>query len=303
MTDSLYSERPEDRIRAASAYTVFPPEVSMPPRWKRSWQLTLRGRDPQLGRPWETDLARACRQTRWPAHAFGTANASLLVLWHRPGVEPPGSSLAAWIDPPTPVLGGVGHAHVDRFVPDALRSDPSWNLLWAHRSPRGGRPRTRRPRSVRRDTRLGCVPAPGPQPDRQPRTHADPQCSGTPTSLDRAGLPKAAGSGGRATSMGPQARRAASSRDCWEPPGDPGGRQLRQPVHAPGRGARAGARPHRLRRMARSARGRAEPPAAHRGTPRIAGCFGSARPRDMAGPTCTWVRPRPMSRTSARCRC
>lgn len=121
----LYAADVRTRIEAAAAYTVFADGGEPPTSARASWLKTLAGREPKQGRAWPTDLVDSCGPRRWPKHAFGTANAPLLVLWHRPGVAAPGSRL----EPETPVLGGVAHAHVERFVPDCLARDKSWDLL------------------------------------------------------------------------------------------------------------------------------------------------------------------------------
>lgn len=128
MLDSLtelYSSDVRSRVSAAAGYTVFPERSEPPAAFRTSWLKALGGQDAKSGDRWPGDLAAACASGTWPRHAFGTANAPLLVLWHRPGVAAPGSQ----IEPETPTLGGVGHAHVERFVPDYLARDKSWDLL------------------------------------------------------------------------------------------------------------------------------------------------------------------------------
>jgi hypothetical protein len=104
---------------------VFPQGGEPPAAFRTSWLKVLGGRNAKSGDLWPDDLAATCALGTWPKHAFGTANAALLILWHRPGVAAPGSQ----IEPETPTLGGVGHAHVERFVPDYLSRDKSWDLL------------------------------------------------------------------------------------------------------------------------------------------------------------------------------
>src|SRR5688572_5505166 len=121
----LYSSDVRTRVSAAAQYTVFSSGGEPPAAFRTSWLKTMRGGVATSGRPWPSELTAACAAGTWPQHAFGTANAALLVLWHRPGVAAPGALIA----PETPTLGGVGHAHVERFVPDYLSRDKSWDLL------------------------------------------------------------------------------------------------------------------------------------------------------------------------------
>lgn len=121
----LYSSDVRARLSAAAAYTVFLDGGEPSSAYRSSWLKALGGRDPKAGRRWPSDLVAACAPGVWPKHAFGSANAPVLVLWHRPGV----AALGSQIDPETPTLGGVGHAHVERFVPDYLARDKSWDLL------------------------------------------------------------------------------------------------------------------------------------------------------------------------------
>jgi hypothetical protein len=121
----LYSSDVRTRVNAAAQYTVSASGADLPAAFRASWLKTLGGRDARSGRAWPSELIAACAAGTWPKHAFGTANAALLVLWHRPGVAAPGSQ----IEPETPTLGGVAHAHVERFVPDYLSRDRSWDLL------------------------------------------------------------------------------------------------------------------------------------------------------------------------------
>lgn len=119
MTTNLYSDRIVERERAASEYRVF---AGVPPINMADWNTALEFRDPHKGKDWPKSIARLAAPKSWPSHAFGTANAGVLLLWHRPGLSgkvgspPPG----AFIGPHTPVLGGVSHAH---------------NIVWPKRHP------------------------------------------------------------------------------------------------------------------------------------------------------------------------
>ena len=67
--------------------------------------------------------------SKWPEHAFGTANAACLLIWHRPGMAgrdgyPPAG---AYIGPKIPVLGGIPHAQ-NVFWP-RYHPSPSWRNL------------------------------------------------------------------------------------------------------------------------------------------------------------------------------
>jgi hypothetical protein len=128
-TRNLFATDVRARSAAAAAYSVFPDGGPPSKLWREEWSRTLGERDPQQGAPWPPELARRAAVDCWPAHAFGTANASILMLWHRPGAEDKAAMRAAWIDPEAPVLGGVSHAHVERFVPEVLRRDVSWDRL------------------------------------------------------------------------------------------------------------------------------------------------------------------------------
>ena len=125
--DDLFSGDLRTRISSAQQYSVFAKGIRIPKEGEPSWSGVLSGRQIDEGHPWPTDLARACSEKFWPQHAFGTANAAILILWHRPGLG--GSNTLHFLPPRVPNLGGVPNAHVLRYVPDIIRKDKSWDLL------------------------------------------------------------------------------------------------------------------------------------------------------------------------------
>lgn len=131
---NLYSESIQERERAAKEYKVFPivPKELPPP-----WYGLLRNRELKAGKKWPKEILPHVSADVWPEHAFGTANASLILLMHRPGQSSrPGSPApGSYIGPHIPVLGGIGHAHnvswkkkypdltwksIHEFIPSAL---------------------------------------------------------------------------------------------------------------------------------------------------------------------------------------
>ena len=119
MIEDLYSKDLKVRERASCLYRMF---SAQPAESLADWREVLEGRDPSHGAEWPEEIRPLVVPEAWPQHAFGTANAACLLLWHRPGdagpnAHPPAGS---YIGPHTPILGGVGHAH---------------NLLWPKRHP------------------------------------------------------------------------------------------------------------------------------------------------------------------------
>ena len=110
MSEALYSPDPAEREAEAKKYRVFHrKDVKMPPKWRNDWDELLQGRGIKEGRPWPDSLLRLMRSRKWPKFTFGTANASCLVVLHRPG--PKGTNTSSHIKPRLPVLGGISHAH------------------------------------------------------------------------------------------------------------------------------------------------------------------------------------------------
>ncbi len=118
----LYSWSLRDRERAARAYRTFACQTDFAPQDARYWEGRL-----QDGEEWPDALADLVRGGLWPEHAFGTANAGLVVFWHRPGLGGKEIPAGAHIGPRVPILGGWGHPHL-RYWPE-LHPSPSWRLL------------------------------------------------------------------------------------------------------------------------------------------------------------------------------
>ena len=118
----LYSLDISERERAASSYQVFAESrASTPPHWGN----ILRGRNPNDGLAWPKEISSLVTGDIWPKHAFGTANAACLVIWHRPGKSASMDHQAGeYIGPHTPVLGGIGHAHNELW--HSLHPNRSW---------------------------------------------------------------------------------------------------------------------------------------------------------------------------------
>lgn len=128
--DELWSNDFLVREKAASRYAVFADGSAPPAAWEEHWNKVMNGRRAEEGLAWPGHLVEAASQSRWPPYAFGTANASVLVLWHRPGQlkgESRTPDRPLWIDPRTPTLGGVAHAHVASFT--SVVPSRSWLLL------------------------------------------------------------------------------------------------------------------------------------------------------------------------------
>ena len=68
----------------------------------------LDGRDLESGRDWPEQLLGLLKTRKWPEYTFGTANASCLVVLHRPGDASVNKvSGDTFISPDLPVLGGI----------------------------------------------------------------------------------------------------------------------------------------------------------------------------------------------------
>ena len=126
----LYSDDLRVREQAAKQYRIFPQQrLSIPSEYRRDWMELLGERRIGDGEPWPDDIAGMARQSRWPDHAFGTANAACLLIWHRPGDAGPGGHppAGAHIGPKVPVLGGIPHAQ--NLFWGRYHPSPSWNEL------------------------------------------------------------------------------------------------------------------------------------------------------------------------------
>lgn len=83
--------------------------------------------DWSTGIPWPETLAREYVPKAWPPYAFGTANAAILVLLHRPNLgEHDGLK---FVPPHTPNLGGVPNANVVWEVAKGTQGKRSYDLL------------------------------------------------------------------------------------------------------------------------------------------------------------------------------
>lgn len=126
----LYADDLRVREQAAKQYRIFPQQrLSIPSEYRRDWMELLGERRIGYGERWPESIARMARMSRWPDHAFGTANAACLLIWHRPGGAGPGGHPlpGAHIGPKVPVLGGIPHAQNlfwGRYHPSR-----SWNEL------------------------------------------------------------------------------------------------------------------------------------------------------------------------------
>jgi hypothetical protein len=102
--DGLWATSLTNRLLAGRRFRLFPETVSIPRTWRRVADI-----DQEAARlAWPTGLV--ARYADWQEHAFGPANAAVLLLWDRPGPLPSGRP--DWIDPSVPNLGGVPRAHV-----------------------------------------------------------------------------------------------------------------------------------------------------------------------------------------------
>jgi len=77
----LYSSNLQERETASSAFRAFARETTIPAQYLRYWQ----GANHE-GVEWPENLKALAAEGVWPEHAFCTANAALVVFWHRPGL-------------------------------------------------------------------------------------------------------------------------------------------------------------------------------------------------------------------------
>lgn len=122
--NELFAWSLSERLNASRKYEVFGLPVTFTGTEKASW-LQLRGGSLTGGEPWPDVLKDSVKH--WPEHAFGTANAAVLVLWHRPGMGAGGSEPGGYLGPQFPNLGGIPHLHVREWP--RRHPDPSWNNL------------------------------------------------------------------------------------------------------------------------------------------------------------------------------
>ena len=109
--DKQYSQNPAEREAEAKKYRVFHKDVRIPRKWKNDWDELLQGRNIKEGHPWPDSLLKLMRNRKWPEYTFGTANASCLVVLHRPGKADVNKVKDTYIQPTLPVLGGIPHTH------------------------------------------------------------------------------------------------------------------------------------------------------------------------------------------------
>lgn len=121
--DSLFAPSLNTRESAAAGYTVFADGNAPPSMYAYEWSKVTKGK--RAGVHWPDALREFCGEEAWPRYAFGTANAAILLLLHRPGMAGQGAGLDH-IPPRTPTLGGVPHAHVWGWSPSR---DKTWGSI------------------------------------------------------------------------------------------------------------------------------------------------------------------------------
>src|SRR4051794_29484730 len=111
--DKLFQNDVRSRVLAAREYSVLPDRSEPPQQFWPEWSRVLKGRKASDGKEWPPELVRVCNEVVWPSYAFGAANASILVLWHRPelggGQIVDGIRMEPFIKPHTPNLGGISN--------------------------------------------------------------------------------------------------------------------------------------------------------------------------------------------------
>ncbi len=120
--DRLYSRNPIVREKEAAKYRVFHKNVKIPSKWREDWNELLCKRDVNNGLAWPPNLLKLMRRRRWPEYSFGTANASCLVVMHRPGGTDANKVMDMFISPGLPILGGIPHAHNAFWYPRYSKS-------------------------------------------------------------------------------------------------------------------------------------------------------------------------------------
>ena len=115
--DKLYSNDPIVREEEATKYHVFHKKVRIPAKWRGDWNEILDARGVNTGLAWPNHLLRLMKSRKWPEFSFGTANASCLIVMHRPGDTNVNTVDETHIAPDLPVLGGIPHAHNEFWYP------------------------------------------------------------------------------------------------------------------------------------------------------------------------------------------
>ena len=167
--DRLYSGNPIVREKEAAKYRVFHKNVSIPSKWREDWNELLGERDVSRGLDWPRNLVELMRSRTWPEYSFGTANASCLVVMHRPGDTNVNRVDDTFISPDLPVLGGIPHAHNAFWYPRYSTSRTHGAL---HRNLAPAFASLNNPWSQVMTTCLTTSPAPTGQVDAQSNLHA-----------------------------------------------------------------------------------------------------------------------------------
>jgi len=119
---NLFSTELKEREQAASKYRTFSRGTEIPKQYAPYWRHCNGDGD-----EWPNEIAEFTSDKIWPEHAFGTANAALVIFWHRPGLGSAELPAGAHIGPRFPVLGGSPHPHVKHWP--LLHPSPSWRRL------------------------------------------------------------------------------------------------------------------------------------------------------------------------------
>ena len=122
MSRRLYSDDPIMREKEAARYRVFHKKVQIRRKWRKEWNELLGDRNVNAGLAWPDSPKRLLRTRKWPEYTFGTANASCLVVLHRPSGTEERLKEDTFIAPDLPVLGGIPHAHNAFWYPKHNRS-------------------------------------------------------------------------------------------------------------------------------------------------------------------------------------
>ena len=167
--DRLYSDHSIVREREARKYRVFHENVSIPSKWRGHWRELLDGRDLNSGLDWPDNLLSLLKTRKWPEYSFGSANASCLVVLHRPGDTSANTVEDTFISPDLPVLGGIPHAHNVFWYP-RYNTKPTYGSLHRYLVPAFAQ--LKNPWSQVMTTCLTTSPAPTGQVDAQSNLHA-----------------------------------------------------------------------------------------------------------------------------------
>jgi hypothetical protein len=122
----MFSESLMQRIRAAARYKVFSSGLRLSVDDKRYWDASG-NRNLDDGLDWPASLRKQTDPAKWPAFAFGVANAACVVVLPTPGMGGNGQEPGAYIGPASPNLGGIGHMHC-RLWPSINRKNTWVNL-------------------------------------------------------------------------------------------------------------------------------------------------------------------------------